>query len=246
MSTKQRLRKEQKLAERQQEIRDLRKQRSLYRVAFPWKKMIWPLVSVALIVALVILIPRGLVWMAEISKVSGPFGEITRAELSAANFATLVTSEGDIKISLFNQTVPQTIANFVVLTNEDFYDGVKFHRVIDDFMVQTGDPLSRDDDVSNDGTGGPGYTFDDEITEDSPKLVRGTVAMANSGANTNGSQFFIITKAETPWLDGKHTPFGAVVYGMDIVDKISKAKTDKETDRPLADIIVKDIIISIS
>ncbi|MBU1092804.1 peptidylprolyl isomerase [Patescibacteria group bacterium] len=178
------------------------------------------------------------------SKITGPFGEISRTDLDKSNFATLVTTEGDIKINLFNQVVPNTVANFVVLANQDFYDGVLFHRVIDDFMIQTGDPLSKDDDPTNDGTGGPGYTFADEITDDSAKLVRGIVAMANSGPDTNGSQFFIITKDATPWLDGLHSPFGSVVYGLDIVDKIGKTKTDKTNDRPTNDIVIKDIIIS--
>lgn len=247
MSRRQKLRKLQKLQEKQTAIKELRARRNLYRVAFPWKKLVWPVVAIALIVGLVLLTPKTIVWINSMNKITGPFGEISREDLDKSKFATLVTTEGDIKVSLFNEVAPNTVANFVVLANQDFYDGVLFHRVIDDFMIQTGDPLSKDDDPTNDGTGGPGYSFDDEITSDSAKLTRGILAMANSGANTNGSQFFIITKESTPWLDGKHTPFGSVVAGLDIVEKIGKTKTVdpiNQNDRPINDIIVKDIIIS--
>lgn len=244
MSRRQKLRKLQKLQEKQTAIKELRARRNLYRVAFPWKKLLWPIAAIGLIVALVILTPKTIVWINSMNKITGPFGQISREDLDKSKFATLVTTEGDIKVSLFNEVVPNTVANFVILANQDFYDGVLFHRVIDDFMIQTGDPLSKDDDPTNDGTGGPGYTFDDEIIEESPKLTKGIVAMANSGPNTNGSQFFVITKESTPWLDGLHTPFGAVVNGMDVVDKIGKTPTDKTNDRPVTDIIIKDIIIS--
>lgn len=250
MSTRERLRKQQRLEERKAALRGLRTQRNLYRVAFPWKKMIWAIASTVMIILLVWLTPKGIVWVGGLSKISGPFGALGREELNNSKFATLVTSEGDIKVELLNTIAPKTVANFVVLAKKDFYDGVKFHRVIKDFMIQTGDPLSRDADPTNDGTGGPDYTFDDEITEESPKLTKGIVAMANSGANTNSSQFFIITTAATEWLDGKHTPFGRVVYGQDIADKISNVVTtgDKGTPafQPLKDIILKDIIISTS
>ena len=244
MSRRQKIRKLQKLQDKQAAIKELRARRNLYRVAFPWKKLIWPAVAIALIVGLVLLTPKTIMWVKSMSKITGPFGEIAREDLDKSNFATIITTEGDIKINLFNQVAPKTVANFVILANKDLYDGVLFHRVIDDFMIQTGDPLSKDDDPTNDGTGGPGYTFDDEVTADSAKLVKGIVAMANSGPNTNGSQFFVITKESTPWLDGLHTPFGSVVYGMDVVDKIGKTKTDSTNDRPIDDIIVKDIIIS--
>lgn len=245
MSTRERQRKQQRLDEKKEALRELRAQRNLYRVAFPWKKLIWSVASTLLIVALVWLVPRGIVWAKNMNKVTGAFGSIKTQELQTSKFATLVTSEGDIKIELFNTTTPKTVANFVVLAKKDFYDGVKFHRVIKDFMIQTGDPLSKDADPANDGTGGPGYTFPDEITDKSVKLTRGVVAMANSGPDTNGSQFFIITKDETPWLDGKHTPFGKVVAGMDIVNKIGNTKTGAN-DRPVKDIILKDVIISTS
>lgn len=245
MSTRQKLRKQQRIDDKKVALRELQIQRNLYRVAFPWKKLIWPASTTILILALVWAVPKGIVWAQNRRQVSGEFGNLSHKELNTSKFATLVTSEGDIKIELFNATTPKTVANFVLLAKKDFYDEVKFHRVIKDFMIQTGDPLSKDADPANDGTGGPGYQFADEITSDSPKLVHGIVAMANSGANTNGSQFFIITKDATPWLDGKHTPFGKVVYGLDIVDKIGNTPTDK-TDLPQKDIVIKDIIISSS
>lgn len=247
MSTRQRLRKQQRLEERKAALRELRARRNLYRVAFPWKKLAGAVSASVMIVMLVWLVPKGIVWASSLSKISGPFGEISKKDFNDSNFATMVTSEGDIKIKLFKDTAPKTVANFVLLAKKDFYDGIKFHRVIEDFMIQTGDPLSKDADPSNDGTGGPGYTFPDEITDKTPKLVRGVAAMANSGPDTNGSQFFIITKAAADWLDGKHTPFGEVVYGMDVVDKISKVKKDKKNvEWPAHDILIKDIIITTS
>lgn len=245
MSTRERLRKQQRLEERKAALRELRAQRNLYRVAFPWKKLIWAVASTIMVVLLVWVVPKGIIWAGGLIKVSGPFGSLPRQELEDSKFATLVTSEGDIKVELLNTIAPKTVVNFVILAKKDFYDGVKFHRVIKDFMIQTGDPLSKDADPANDGTGGPGYAFDDEITEESPKLVKGIMAMANSGANTNGSQFFIITAAATDWLDGKHTPFGKVVYGEDIMDKIGNTKTGAN-DLPMKDILIKDVIISIS
>ena len=119
-----------------------------------------------------------------------------------------------------------------------FYNETKFHRVIKDFMIQGGDPLSRDDDWSDDGTGGPGYKFPDEIN--SFKLVKGCLAMANSGPDTNGSQFFIVTASSTPWLDGKHTNFGYVAEGMEVVDKIEAVETN-ENAHPVEDVIVESI-----
>jgi len=243
MSTRQRIRKQQRMEDRKAALRELRTQKNLYKVAFPWKKMVWAVGSTILILVLVWLVPKGIIWTNNMSNISGEFGSIKKQDLQESKFATLVTSEGDVKIELFNTVAPKTVANFVLLSQKDFYDGVKFHRVIDNFMIQTGDPLSKDEDPANDGTGGPGYTFADEVSPDSPKLIKGIVAMANSGPNTNGSQFFIITQDATPWLDGLHTPFGQVVYGLEVVDKIGKTKID-ENDRPTKDIIVKDIIIT--
>lgn len=243
MSTRQRLRKLKRIEEKKELLRQWREGRRLYRVAFPWKKVAWLMGGLVLAGALVWAIPKGIVWAGSLKNISGPFGNLSRKELKANKFATISTSEGDIKIELLTETAPKTSANFILLAKKNFYDNVKFHRIIKDFMIQTGDPLSKDADISNDGTGGPGYQFADEFSDKMPKLVRGIVAMANSGANTNGSQFFIITEGATPWLDGKHTPFGRVVAGMDIVDKIGLAKTDAN-DRPKKDIIIKTIKLS--
>lgn len=246
MSKRQRLRKEQKLAERREALKQWREEHRLYRVAFPWKKMIWPVLGVIVVVLLVVTVPRAIVWAASIRNVTGPFGTIGKQELAKSKFAILITSEGNIKFELLKDTAPKTVANFVLLARNDFYDGIKFHRVIKDFMIQTGDPLSKDTDPANDGTGGPGYQFDDEINRNTPKLVRGIVAMANAGQQegkgTNGSQFFIVTAEATDWLDGKHTPFGRVVEGMEVADKIGNAKT--KDDRPVKNIEIKDVILS--
>jgi cyclophilin family peptidyl-prolyl cis-trans isomerase len=135
---------------------------------------------------------------------------------------TMTTNHGDIVLTLFDEDAPETVANFRRLAEKGFYDGLIFHRVIPDFMIQGGCPEGT-------GTGGPGYTFKDEINDH--KVVKGALAMANAGPNTNGSQFFIVTTAAAPWLDGKHTVFGEVSNGMDVVDKIGTLPTDAR-DRP--------------
>lgn len=137
--------------------------------------------------------------------------------------AVMKTSEGDITLELFDDAAPKTVSNFKELAGKGFYDGLIFHRVIPDFMIQGGCPEGT-------GTGGPGYTFEDEINDH--KVVRGALAMANAGPNTNGSQFFIVTTGEASWLDGKHTVFGEVTGGMDVVDKIGSTETDAR-DRPV-------------
>jgi peptidyl-prolyl cis-trans isomerase B (cyclophilin B) len=137
--------------------------------------------------------------------------------------AKMNTSQGTIELELFDDDAPKTVSNFKKLAGESFYDGVIFHRVIRDFMIQGGDPQGT-------GTGGPGYTFEDEINPH--KIVRGALAMANAGPNTNGSQFFIVTTDAAPWLDGKHTVFGRVTNGMETVDAIEALPTDGR-DRPL-------------
>lgn len=149
--------------------------------------------------------------------------------------AVIKTNQGDIKVEFYNQESPVTVNNFLKLADEKFYDDTKFHRVIKDFMIQGGDPNSKDDDWSNDGMGGPGYTFKDEFNKH--PLVNGSLAMANSGPNTNGSQFFIVTAAATPWLDGKHTNFGEVTEGMDVVNKITQVKVN-ENDHPTEDVTI--------
>jgi len=154
------------------------------------------------------------------------------------NQAWLKTNLGDIKVEFYTDEAPITINNFLNLAKKEFYNNTKFHRVIKDFMIQGGDPLSKNDDWSDDGTGGPGYRFQDEIN--SHKLVRGSLAMANSGPNTNGSQFFIITATSTPWLDGKHTNFGYVVEGMETVDKIEAVEVNAQS-HPIEDVVVEKV-----
>jgi len=154
------------------------------------------------------------------------------------NQAVIKTNVGEIKVELYIQESPLTANNFLNLAKKGFYNGTKFHRVIKNFMIQGGDPNSKDDNWADDGVGGPGYQFQDEINEH--KLVKGSLAMANSGPNTNGSQFFIVTATSTPWLDGKHTNFGYIIEGMEIVDKIEAVKTN-EKDHPLEDVVIKEI-----
>lgn len=154
------------------------------------------------------------------------------------NHAIIETNLGNIKIKFYNEDAKETVNNFLNLANLDFYNGIIFHRVIKDFMIQTGDPLSRDSNWSRHGTGGPGYSFNDEFNDH--KLVKGSLAMANSGPNTNGSQIFIVTSEATPWLDGMHTNFGEVVEGMDVVDKINQVETNG-SDHPLEDVVINDI-----
>ncbi len=137
--------------------------------------------------------------------------------------ATMKTSEGDITIKLFDEDAPNTVANFTKLAGDGFYDGLTFHRIIPDFMIQGGCPRG-------DGTGDPGYKFDDEFNDH--KIVRGALAMANAGPNTNGSQFFLVTAAACPWLDGKHTVFGEISGGLDVLERIEGVATDSR-DAPL-------------
>jgi cyclophilin family peptidyl-prolyl cis-trans isomerase len=143
--------------------------------------------------------------------------------------ATLRTNHGAIALELFPNDAPKTVDNFAKLARDGFYDGVTFHRVIPDFMIQGGDP-------SGTGSGGPGYTFEDEINQH--KVERGALAMANAGPNTNGSQFFIVTTEAAPWLDGKHTVFGTVTSGMDVVDEISEVSRDAR-DKPHEPVIIE-------
>ena len=148
--------------------------------------------------------------------------------------ATMNTSQGVVKIKLFAQETPVTVNNFVYLAQNKFYDGLIFHRVIKDFMIQGGCPLGN-------GTGGPGYKFEDE--QNSAPLVQGSLAMANSGPDTNGSQFFIVTAAATPWLDGVHTHFGQVIEGMDVIMKIDTTPTGSN-DKPTQNITINSVTIS--
>jgi cyclophilin family peptidyl-prolyl cis-trans isomerase len=148
--------------------------------------------------------------------------------------AILHTSAGPVTVELFDEDAPKTVENFRKLSADGFYDGLIFHRVIPDFMIQGGCPEGT-------GRGGPGYTFEDEINEH--KVVRGALAMANSGPNTNGSQFFVVTAEEAPWLDGKHTVFGRVTDGMDAVDAIESTPTN-DADRPVEEQAIERIQLS--
>jgi cyclophilin family peptidyl-prolyl cis-trans isomerase len=145
--------------------------------------------------------------------------------------ATLHTNHGPIEVELYDDDAPKTVANFTKLAGEGFYDGVIFHRVIPDFMIQGGDPTGT-------GTGGPGYTFEDEPNDH--KVERGALAMANAGPNTNGSQFFVVTADACPWLDGKHTVFGRVTSGMETVDEISNLPVDAR-DKPDEDVVIERV-----
>ena len=144
---------------------------------------------------------------------------------------TLHTNQGPVALELFDEDAPKTVDNFLKLSREGYYDGLIFHRVIPDFMIQGGCPEGT-------GRGGPGYQFEDEINQH--KLGRGALAMANRGPDTNGSQFFILTRDEASWLDGKHTVFGQVSAGMETVDAIERTPTG-ERDRPLEDVAIERV-----
>jgi len=168
--------------------------------------------------------------------------------------AVIEIAKGNIELELYREVAPRTVENFVKLANEEFYNGIKFHRVVKNFIIQGGDPLSKDDDPSNDGTGGPGYTFEDEINPESLSLPSetiksleaegyifnydlksiphevGVISMANSGPNTNGSQFFIITTEAQPHLNGRHTVFGRVIKGMEVVQEIEQGDIMKKVE----------------
>jgi cyclophilin family peptidyl-prolyl cis-trans isomerase len=148
--------------------------------------------------------------------------------------AIIRTNHGPIHLELFPDDAPKTVDNFVKLANDGFYDRVIFHRVIPDFMIQGGDPTGT-------GSGGPGYTFEDEFNNH--KVERGALAMANAGPNTNGSQFFIVTTEAASWLDGKHTVFGKVTEGMDVVDTISELPRDAR-DKPHDDVVIEGVSVS--
>ncbi|MBA3508674.1 MAG: peptidylprolyl isomerase [Thermoleophilaceae bacterium] len=144
---------------------------------------------------------------------------------------TLHTNHGPIEVRFFDEDAPKTVENFRKLAGDGFYDGLSFHRVIRDFMIQGGCPQGT-------GTGGPGYTFEDEFNQH--KIVRGALAMANSGPNTNGSQFFVVTTGEAPWLDGKHTVFGEVASGMETVDSIEGVETGRG-DTPKEPVVLERV-----
>jgi peptidyl-prolyl cis-trans isomerase B (cyclophilin B) len=147
--------------------------------------------------------------------------------------AVMQTTQGAITIELFDDDAPKTVENFTKLAGDGFYDGLSFHRIIKDFMIQGGCPLGT-------GTGGPGYTFEDEFNDH--KVVRGALAMANAGPDTNGSQFFIVTTDAAPWLDGKHTVFGEVTDGMDVVDALEALPTDGR-DKPTEPAAIETVTV---
>ena len=148
--------------------------------------------------------------------------------------AVLHTNHGDITVELFDEDAPKTVANFTKLAADNFYEGVVFHRIIKDFMIQGGDPTGT-------GRGGPGYTFEDEFNDH--KIERGALAMANAGPNTNGSQFFVVVADACPWLDGAHTVFGRIASGMDVVDEIAQSPTDGQ-DRPLDEVRIESVTVA--
>jgi cyclophilin family peptidyl-prolyl cis-trans isomerase len=166
--------------------------------------------------------------------------KIIKVMAEIKQIVTLETSLGNIELELYPSKAPKTVENFVKLAREGFYENTKFHRVIKDFMIQGGDPYTKGDDASVYGTGGPGYKFADE--QNDLQMVRGMIAMANSGPNTNGSQFFIVTIPEAGWLTGKHTIFGKVISGMEVVDKIEASKTN-QNDQPTIPVVVNKVIV---
>jgi cyclophilin family peptidyl-prolyl cis-trans isomerase len=173
--------------------------------------------------------------------ITEPINNLNKENIMNNNqIVTLETSLGNIVIELLTDKAPKTVENFLRLAKNEFYDNTKFHRVIKGFMIQGGDPYTKGDDASVYGTGGPGYKFADEKNDE--PMVRGVLAMANSGPNTNGSQFFIVTASETPWLTGKHTIFGMVVSGMDVVDKIENSRTN-ENDLPIVSVVLNKVAV---
>jgi len=188
------------------------------------------------IITIVVLVLIAIILM----KFASPSEENNNSISTATNpIVEVETSLGTITLELYHDDAAKTVENFLKLADSGFYDGTLFHRVIAGFMIQGGDPLTKEqsENWAVHGTGGPGYTFPDEIN--AHKVVRGALAMANAGPNTNGSQFFIVTAEATPWLDGLHTVFGRVVDGMDVVDKIEAIPTDHARgDHPLMDVKV--------
>lgn len=246
MSTRGRLRKERKEIAQQQVRSELREryyeQTEGLRKMF---KLIGLIISGLAVTALTIyLVILGVKSVPQFAVVSGPFGEIRKSELEASSFATLRTDQGDIKIKLDTKNTPKTAANFVLLARDKFYEGTKFHRIMKGFMIQGGDPNSKNDNPSDDGTGGPGYSFADEPITGG--YTRGVVAMANSGKNTNGSQFFIMHADYE--LPPNYVIFGQVVAGMEVVDKIADTAVEDngkgEVSRPVEPRVIQRVDIT--
>ena len=168
--------------------------------------------------------------------------ETNMSDSNQSSTVVLQTNMGNITIELLPSDAPKTVENFLKLSEEGFYDGTRMHRVIKDFMIQGGDPLSKEESKRPMwGTGGPGYTFEDE--PNGVELVQGVLAMANAGPDTNGSQFFIITAEATPWLQGMHTGFGRVTDGLDVVMKIGEVETG-QADQPVEDVVLEKVVIN--
>ena len=166
----------------------------------------------------------------------------TETSVEATHTATVTTTGGSFTLELYGNAVPKTVQNFVDLAEDGFYEGIRFHRIIDGFMIQGGDPLTKDPEMSDMwGMGGPGYQFDDEFVLPDLSNVTGTISMANSGPNTNGSQFFI-NVADNVFLDGRHAVFGRVIDGYDVVEKLSQVET-LPGDRPVEDVIINAVTI---
>lgn len=203
------------------------------------KNNLWYFVIAVVVILLIIIIPK---FMDNTNKKEI---ELKNKAVSSLNNsydgAVLKTNQGDIVLEFMQSDAPVTINNFIKLAEKEFYNGTKFHRVIENFMIQGGDPLSKDEEMRVQwGTGGPGYTFEDEIHSNNQNNA-GTVAMANAGPNTNGSQFFINTNNNN-FLDDKHTVFAKVVGGMDIVVKISQVEAGP-TDQPVEDVIIESVVL---
>lgn len=241
------MRKQRKEIERQAVINEIRERQLIatagIRKIFKWTGIV--LSSAGVLALVVYLAIMGFRSIPQFKVVSGPFGSIKYAELSENKFVTLATNKGDIKIELDVENAPKTSANFEILAKKDFYNGTKFHRVIDGFMIQGGDPNSRDLDPANDGTGGPGYAFENENVN--APYSRGVIAMANSGPNTNGSQFFIV-QGEDVQLPAAYSVFGRVVEGMDVVDAIAATKVEDngqgEVSRPTEELVINSVTVS--
>lgn len=246
MSTRSRLRKERKEMERQAILAEVRERQLMatagIRKIFKWTGLV--LSSAGVIALVVYLAIMGFRSIPQFELVSGPFGQIKATELAEKKIATLVTNKGEIKIELDVENAPNTSANFVLRSDEGFYDGIKFHRIVEGFMIQGGDPNSKNDDPADDGTGGPGYRFANENI--GGEYERGVVAMANSGPNTNGSQFFIM-HGDTD-LPKSYSIFGRVIEGMEVVDAIAATPTEDngsgEKSRPLEEVVIGSVTLS--
>lgn len=192
-------------------------------------------------IILILIVVGGVFFLAARSQSQSSLKKINH-NMNPNSHVILTTTAGDIELELYPTKAPKTVENFFKLAQSGFYDGTLFHRVIPNFMIQGGDPTTKEQpkNWAIHGTGGPGYKFADEPND--VQLVRGVLAMANAGPNTNGSQFFIITAPATDWLQGKHTAFGRVVAGMDVVTKIENAKRD-QNDHPLEDIKIEKVTI---